>query len=301
MCTSDGIITNWDNAEKILHHTFYNELRIAPEENAVIIMEKCDNPKANREKTIQVCFETFAVPFFYLGCDAVFSLYANGKTTGVVLQNGATIAHAVPIYEGHKIPHACLKLNLGGANITETVMFLLCNQGYSFRTTAERKIVNDIKEKLCYVCLDKTQEATTVLEKPYELPDGNIITMKDTRYLATEELFNGEYNLQGIVEGSIKKCDNSLSDILYNNINLAGGNTKFEGFKERLQKEIELISTKEFKIFSTLYNDHLPFMGASILSSMSYFLDMCASKDEYEECGPGIVHKKFFLNYFIYN
>jgi actin-related protein len=95
-------------------------------------------------------FETFNTPYFYLANTAVLSLYASGRTTGIVLESGDSVTHAVPIYEGHALPYAIEQLDLGGRNVTDTLMSVL-NERYSFTTLTERNLVKDIKHKLCYV------------------------------------------------------------------------------------------------------------------------------------------------------
>ena len=107
-----GIVTSWDDMEKILHHTYCNELRVAPEGHSVMLTEAPLNPKSNRERMIQIHFETSSVPAMHVQIQAVLSLYASGRTTGCVFDSGDGVSHTVPVYEGYALPHAIKRLDL---------------------------------------------------------------------------------------------------------------------------------------------------------------------------------------------
>jgi len=249
-----GVIINWDDMEKVWHHAFYNELRVAPEEHPVLITEAPLNPKDKREKMAQIMFETFNIPAMYVANQAVLSLGASGITTGLVVHSGHGVTNTVPVCEGRSLPNATTQIDLGGSEITDHLSKILIERGYTLTTVAEREIVRDIKEKLGYIALNFEKEMATYSpsdDKAYQLPDGQLMTISNERFRCTEALFQPtliKMDRGGVHEcvfDSIMNCDSDLRKKMFEKIVLSGANSMFPGFQQRLDRELRVLVAKK--------------------------------------------------------
>ncbi|XP_067834937.1 actin-like [Heptranchias perlo] len=302
-----GIVTNWDDMEKIWHHTFYNELQVAPAEHPVLLTEAPLNPKANREKMTQMMFENFSLPAFYVAVPGLLSIYASGRTTGLVLDCGDGVTYALSVNEGYMVPDSIRRLNFAGRELNDYFMESLIDRGCHFITPAERLVAQKIKEELCYVALDYDREmviaaSSSSLDKSYELPDGHVITIGNERFRCPEALFHPSFlgmpsvGVHETANDCIKACESCIRNDLYANIVLAGGSTMFPGIADRMQKEIMALapSTMKIRIIAPTERKYSVWIGGSILGSLSTFQQMWITKQEYDESGPSIVHCKCF-------
>ncbi|KAL9956815.1 hypothetical protein ACROYT_G038356 [Oculina patagonica] len=197
----------------------------------------------------QLYFETFHTPAMYLALAPVLSLNASGRKEGIVLESGYGVSHAVPVRDGFAIPNNILRLDLGGSGLTDHLMKMLAERGYSFPTTImERRMARDMKEKLCYAALDfekemRTAASSSSLERSYTLPDNNVIAISNERFRCPEALFQpsmtktgssgstGSTGIHQLTYNSIIKYDEDIQANMFANIVLTGGSSMFPGIR----------------------------------------------------------------------
>ncbi|RQM29280.1 hypothetical protein B5M09_004531 [Aphanomyces astaci] len=312
----NGIVKNWDDMEKLWDYTFHERLQVNPKEMRILLTEPPLNPKANREKLVEMMFEKYGFEGTHISIQAMLTLYAQGLRTGVVIDSGDGVSHVVPVYEGFVPQHLIRRLDVAGRHITQYLIKLLLLRGYAFNRTADFETVRQIKERHCYTALDPVVERrlaleTTVLEETYELPDGRVIKLGRERFEAAEALFQPHLigvegpGLSDMLFEMCQKADIDLRTEFYKNIVLSGGSSMYPGLPSRLEKDIkdrycaEVLKGDKARLskFRLRINDpprrkHLVFLGGSVLANFMKDVDeFWISKREYDEQGVRCIDK----------
>ena len=301
-----GIVNNWEEVEKLYYHVFYNEMRIVPEEQPLLLTEATRNPRNNSEKLIEMMLETFHIPQIQLLNPGVLVLYGAGKLSGMIVESGDGVTQIIPIHEGLLTKNAVQRYQFGGCDLTERMVELATEKGEYFSTTYDYETARDIKEKICYVSENVENEKKKKNEDigmKYTLPDGREIEFGNERWRVTEALFDPSLigseipGLHEMINLSNIKCDTSLKKLFWKNIVLSGGNTMFNGIEKRLENELKQIVKKniDIEVSAVPERTNLAWIGGSVLASLSTFKDQWITKDEFEEFGVDIKMKKCFF------
>ncbi|XP_071487913.1 actin, non-muscle 6.2-like [Diadema antillarum] len=297
-----GVVTNWDDIQKLVGRIFYNSHRACPEEHPTLFTEPPFNPKSQREKMTEVMIEKHDMPGIFFANAAVLA----SQRDSLVLDIGEGVCQVVPVRDGEAIVHAVQRMDLAGIDLTNYLQNLLNKRGLSFVTSAEHDIVREIKEKVSYVAVDFDRETEVAASAPesvnssYELPDGHDITVGSERFRAAEPLFQPkliESDHQGVHElvySSIMMCDADIRPLLFGNVILAGGSTMICGFPERLKKELSALAPPGIKVnvIAPPKREYSAWVGGSKLASSIPFQDNWIPRQEYLEHGASLIHKK---------
>lgn len=300
----NGIVQNWSDMEKIWSYVYHRDnLNVLSEDHAVLLTEAPLNPFSNREKAAEIFFEAMNAPALFCSIQAILSLYASGRTTGVVLDSGDGVTHVVPVYEGFALPHAVKRVDIAGRSVTNFLQILLRRSGRIFTSSSELEVVRQIKENCCVVAFNPNEQEKQVASTfPYQLPDGSVVDLGPETFRAPEVLFQPELvgsecrGVHDCLVTSIMQADLDLRKILFSQIVLAGGSTMFSGFGDRLLNEVRkhTLSPKDTKIRIAAPPERLfsTWIGGSILASLSTFKSMWVSKADYHEHGAKILISK---------
>ena len=299
-----GVVTDWEAMENIWDYC-YKQLQVDKEEHPVLLTEAALNPTSNRERTTQIFFEKFEVPYFFCVMQAVLGLYATLKTTGIVLDCGDGVTHAVPIYNGYAITSAINRVDIAGRDVTRYLQLLLRLKGFNMDTSSELEMVRSIKESesIMYVATSYNKElglyerGEAADERVYQLPDGSPVTLGSERFKAPEILFRPDIiglEYQGVHQvlfNSIQKTDRDLRPQMYSDIVLAGGSTMFNKFPDRILHELHQLTQERthIRLMAAQNRKNSVWIGGSILASLSTFKDMWITRQQYLEHGSSIV------------
>ena len=292
-----GNVLDW-NLMEIFWKKAFNSA-VSPEDSLhpLLVNYYPNSNKYTKEKQTQIFFENFNVPYYFAISNSLLILYSSGRVTGLVLDSGHTVTSVVPIIDGCAQYYNQSTITYGGNDLTQ----FFVNSHLAFKDLSQ-----EIKEKHCKVSLDFDRDIQDMKNFPNQnlitLPDGTTYDMKDYSIKAPEGIFRPDVigkNMIGIsdlVMNSLSKCEHETRKDLMNNIIVAGGNTCFLNFNERLQRELQMKNHSNAKIKCLNYSDKITslWFGGAVISGIGSLQPMWISKSDYDEHGPSIIHRKSF-------
>mmetsp|Transcript_3900 Transcript_3900/g.7756 ORF Transcript_3900/g.7756 Transcript_3900/m.7756 type:complete len:394 (-) Transcript_3900:16-1197(-) len=291
---ADGIVQGWDAMEVLWEHIYSKHcLNAKQEEHPVLLTEAPLNPRSNRIQMAEVWYETLRAPALHWTAPAVLSLYASGRTTGVVLDVGEGVTHAVPVYEGLALQHSVTRSHVAGRAVTAALQRALRRSaGLNLTTTAEVDYVRQVKQDVCYLTPTPTDDAAAATTQ-YQLPDGQVVTLGRERFQAPSILFDPmlmgseEPGAADVLCNAIAKSDLELRPKLWQQVVVSGGTTLTAGFGDRLLAESKSRAPAHARLRISAPPDRLTqaFTGGSILASLATFNNLVVTRAQYEEHG----------------
>lgn len=299
-----GVIQDWDEIEHFWQNLYLSELKTTSTNHPIIVSLYSDEHKYNKERIVQMFFENFNVPGFYSSIHSLFSIYASGKTTGMVVDSGYGLTTVVPIIDGYNRGYAHIMEEIGGYDVDEYLRKRI-RQKIGDEVELDSSEIENIKKTRLYLSQNLEKEVedyTKGARDPvvYDLPDGNKIDLKDEIVNTPEILFNpkiagiNKIGIQEMVMSCLEKIELEKRSELINSIILSGGSTKIDGFVSKINKELSfrLPSYNKVKIFSSNERQYLPWTGAAVVSGLSTFQTMWITQADYDENGPTVIHRK---------
>lgn len=311
----NGIIESFDEMTSIWEYTFFDRLQANPMRHPILLTEPPYNPKPNRERMVEIMFETFEVPCLNVSIQGVLALLGQGRTTGIVLDSGEGVTHTIPIFDGFGLPHCINRMDIAGRELNTLLGKLLAtpergSDSLSLVKTKEQVHLRNMKEQHCYVALDPNSEYGSETAASYKLPDGRNINLREERWRTPEALFTPSlvglesetHGVAGMVWDSISRCDIDTRRTLQSNVVLSGGSTMFPGFSERLTRELRLLaptaSQAGIRVIPSKDQKNAVWSGAQVFASLrSMQEDLWISFEDYEEHGAQIIHDKIQVKY----
>lgn len=289
------------NFEQIL-----TKLKVDSGKHPVMMTEVPLSAKPQTEQTAQILFEKFNTPATSIQAPGVLALFSSGRLSGLVLDSGHSFTYTLPVSDG-KVDGLGVKCaEFGGRELNRILSKMVSFD--KLKDVNNNEIVRDIKEKLCYVAFDYSKELVTAVDSKsfnitHKLPDGQEISVGTERFKCTEAMFSPklfDFDTSGVdmmIFDSISACDEGLRKKLFANILLSGGSSSFQGFSERIRKDISGMQGVPIglKVLSPQEKINSAWIGGTLVAAQSSFPQACVSKADFEECGIEVIHKKFSI------